>query len=103
MEEIGLCENGIVVKVVRQPSGLKLLVTENPSHETLATFPTHASFLTGVISGYSYQVASPEGSLTVSSDGSNVSICFDARAKGQRRCRIPRHEFEQAVHDLHDE
>lgn len=101
MDEVNLCENGMRVRILKQPSGLRLLVSASESPEPLASFPTNESMLAGVANGYSYQVASADGSLTVSSDKGDVSFRFDGGRAGQKRCRIARHEFERAIHDLH--
>lgn len=102
MNEVGLCENGITVKVIRESTGLQLLVTASDHPGAVACFPTHESLLAGVTKGYSYQVASPEGSLTVSSDEDTVSLSFDGGAIGRKKCRVNKHEFERAIHDLHN-
>jgi len=103
MKEIDLCQNGMTVKLIKRTGGLQLTVTTSDHPEAIACFPTEAALLVGVANGYSYQVASPEGSLTVSANAGMVSLSFDGGAIGTKRCRIDRHEFERAVHDLHNE
>jgi hypothetical protein len=99
MKTIDICKGAIIVQVVQERSGLKLVVKTSGSDASEASFPTDLTLLAGVTRGYSYQVASPTGSLTISADDSLVSLQFD-KGKGATKCRIEREGYEAAIRDL---
>jgi hypothetical protein len=94
-----LCRNGFTVHVEREQNGFLLTVHIQGEHSQ-SVFPTDAALLAGVVNGYSYQVAGPQGGLTLSNSGDAIAICFEDNRAPSHRCLVPRADFDLALRGL---
>ncbi|HWD38444.1 MAG TPA: hypothetical protein VG944_06320 [Fimbriimonas sp.] len=95
--EVEVCREAMTVSLVRDAGGVFIRVALPDSDGSSALFPTNTSILHSFTKGFSYQVASSEGSLAVSWDDPCVVFRFESTGLSAKRCRIEKAVFEESL------
>ena len=102
MKEVELTDGDVILVLTTHEGDGTFIHLRDLQGAVVASFPVNPAILRSVASGYSYQIASTEGSLMASLEDGKVGFRFDDRNGQGRRWKLERQVFEQSLAEFND-
>ncbi len=100
MDRFPLYQNSFAIHLASDNGQLKIQIELEDAQAKALEFPVQISLLRSVIRGFSYQIASPVGTLNLAQTDPNVVFTAHLNSQAPLTAKIDREKFSKCVEGL---